>query len=68
MSDARTGIVRPFILRFLANALRYVSIQSCNVRRHFRYGNAENYNTGIVISIQDVSSGMVIKKITVPVL
>ncbi len=95
-----------YFMFFLANALRYVPIQSlskfsyypqcqqyrychCNVRRHFWYGNAEklqyrycywdtrcqfrcgnqeNYSTITVIATKDVSTGMVIHKITVPVL
>jgi hypothetical protein len=40
----------------------------CNTRCQFRYGNQENYSTGTVITTKDVSTGMVIHKITVLVL
>ncbi len=40
----------------------------CDTRCQFRYGNQENYSTGTVITTKDVSTGMVIHKITVPVL
>ncbi len=61
-----------YFTSFLANALRYVPIQSwyCyhDTRCQFRYGNQENYSTGTVIATKDVSTSMVIHKITVPVL
>jgi hypothetical protein len=40
----------------------------CNVRRCFRYGNPENYSTSTVMVTSDVSTGMAIRNITVPVL
>ncbi len=56
----------------LATALCYIPIQSLycyrNTRCQFRYSNQENYSTGTVIATKDVSTGMVIHKITVPVL
>ncbi len=45
-----------YFMSFLANALRYVPIQSLSKF------------TGTVIATKDVSTGMVIHKITVPVL
>jgi hypothetical protein len=61
-----------YFTSFLANALHYVPIQSLycyrDTRCQFWYGNQENYSTGSEITTKDVSTGMVIHKITVPVL